>query len=203
MKKKIIGMSVVIAILAIVCAQSVIAQPTVYIWTDKAQYKPGEKGTLKISMLNQEDAPIEIRNFTIVYPWFAYDAKEGKWVGNETIKLEPAAIVASQGGKYYKEVKFTIPTDGRAAQFPYDTARVYISIWTSEGIIDETADLIISSVSLPMSLTGLETWMTSVIAAVVVCTIILAIVVFLATRRARAPEFLAPPPPPKPKAKAE
>jgi len=206
-RNKIIGMSTIIALLAILCAQSAIAQPsiTVYVWTDKSQYNPGEKGTLKISILNEGDDPIEIRNFTIVYPWFAYDANEGKWVGNVTIKLEPAEILASKGGKYYKPVEFTIPSDGRATM---ENNEVTINIGTNKGtmLVQPKPELYISSVSLPMSIVALDTWMTSLIVAVVVCTIILAIVVLLAGRRTRAPRALVPrappPPPPKPKAKA-
>jgi len=205
-RKKIIGMSVLIALIAILCAQSVAAQVsdvTVNIWTDKAQYKPGEKGTLKISILNERDEPIEIKNITIEYPWFAYDADKGEWVGNETIKLDPAEILASEGGHYYREVEFTVPADGRVTGYPFGGGSVDITIGTSEGPIQETPYLMISSVSLLMSLTGLDTWMTSLLVAVVVCTIILAIVIFLATRGTRASEIIAPPPPPKPKAKAE
>lgn len=202
-------MSTIIALLAILCAQSAIAQPSmsVYVWTDKSQYKPGEKGTLKISILNEGDEPIEIRNFTIVYPWFAYDAKEGKWVGNETIELEPAEILVSKGGEYYKPVEFTIPSDGRATM---ENNEVTISIGTSKGIVQvlPRPELYVSSVSLPMAIVALDTWMTSLIVAVVVCTIILAIVVLLATRGTRTPgallsRALVPPPPPKPKPKAK
>lgn len=208
MRNKIIGMSTIITLLAILCAQSAIAQPSisVYVWTNKPQYEPGEKGTLKISILNEGDEPVEIRNFTIVYPWFAYDADEGKWVGNETIKLEPAEILVSNGGKYYKPVEFTIPSDGRATM---ENNEVTISIGTSKGIVTvlPKPELYISSVSLPMTIVAFDTWMTSLIVAVVVCTIILAIVIFLATRGPRTPGGLipraaVPPPPPKPKAKA-
>jgi len=208
-RKKIIGMSVVIALLTILCAQSVIAQPPaipviVYAWTDKAQYKPGETGTLKISVLNELEAPIEIHNITIVYPWFGYDAEKGEWVGNETMEGNPLATMTSKGTEndhYYTGVKFPIPTDGRVAQF-LAGEDIIIDIGTSEGIIDDIeVPLLISSVSLPISITAFEMWMTSLIVAVVVCTIILAAVVFLATRRPRAPRVVAPPPSP-PKAKA-
>jgi len=206
-RKKIIGMSVVIALLTILCAQSVIAQPPaipviVYAWTDKAQYKPGETGTLKISVLNELEAPIEIHNITIIYPWFGYDAEKDEWVGNETIEGNPIATMDPTGAAddhYYTGVEFTIPTDGRAAQFFLAGEDIIIDIGTSEVIIEDIeVPLSISSVSLPVSITALDTWMTSLIAAVVVCTIILAIVILLTTRR--APKAIPPPPPPKAKA---
>jgi len=199
-KKKIIGVSVVIALLAMLCAQSVAAQVsgvTVNVWTDKPQYKPGEKGILKISVLNERDEPIEIRNITIEYPWFAYDAKEGEWVGNETLKLDPAEILSSKGGHYYKEVEFTIPSDGRAIM----EGPLRIDIATNKGVIPVFPDLSVATLSLPVSIVALDTWMTSLTAVIVVCTIILAAVIFLATRRPRTPRIVAPPPPP-PKAKA-
>ena len=206
LRKKIIGLPTMIVFLAILCTQSVVAQVLnvhVYVWTDKPQYKPGEKGALKISVLNECDEPIEIYNITIIYPWFAYDAEQGKWVGNETIKLEPAEkMLGSKGGKYYKSVEFTIPSDGRVGYSP--PKKVEIKIETSKGTLEYPqvphVYLQIASASLPMSIVDLDTWMTSLTVAVVICTIILAVVVFLSTRRARVPRMAAPP---VSKAKAE
>lgn len=203
-RKKIIGMSVVIAVLAMLCTQSVAAQITVYAWTDKPQYDLGEKGKLKISILNELDEPVEIYNITIWYPWYVYDAEKGEWVGNVTVKGDNTilATMTSKGtadDHYYQEVQFTVPSDGTAVLG--DT--ITFSIWTSKGQVPDSSDLLVAAPSLPMSLVDLDTWMTSLLVAVVVCTIILAIVVFLATRGARAPRIEAFPPPPKPKAKAE
>jgi hypothetical protein len=201
-RKKIIGMSVVIAVLAILCVQSVAAQANA--WTDKPQYNPGEKGKLEISMLNEYDKPVSIYNITIRYPWYMYDAKEAKWMGNDTIKgdtsiLKTMTEKGSSDDHYYKEVDFTVPSDGRAV-----SGYVNITFWTSEAIINEPhATYLDIAIPIPASLAGLDTWMVSLIVAVVVCTIILAIVIFLATRRARPYGFEALPPPPKPKAKAE
>ena len=203
MRKKIVGMSVVIALLAILCAQSVTAQNLiVHTWTDKLQYAPGEKGKLKISVLNELDDYVIIYNITIEYPWFHYDAEKGEWVGNETIEGEPLSTLTQKGGDFYHEEPFTIPSDGTAIM----QDRINIDIWTSEGRISGDTDLQVAAFSVPMSIVDLNTWMTSLIAAVVVCTIILAIVVLFATRRTQAPRALIPrasvPPPPKPKAKA-
>ena len=208
MRKKIVGVSVVIALLAILCAQSVTAQAIrVHAWTDKHQYAPGEKGKLKISILNELDDPVEIYNITIEYPWFRYDAETGEWVGNETLKGDTRilATLTSKGDEndhYYKEPEFTVPSDGRAIMGD----RIDIVIETSKGIISGDADLQVAAFSWPMSIADLNTWMTSLIVAVVVCTIILAMVVLFSTRRTLAPRALIPrasvPPPPKPKAKA-
>jgi len=197
LKKKIIGVSVIVAFLAMLCTQSVAAQAIrVHAWTDKPQYEAGEKGILKISVLNELDEPIEIHNITIWHPWFRYDAEIGEWVGNETFKGEPIAILASKGGDYYKEVEFTVPSDGRAIMGD----EIDIVVGTSEEIISEEADLLIAAPSWPMSIVDLDTWMTSLTVVIVICTIILAIVVFLSTRRTRARRLVAPPPPRKAKA---
>jgi hypothetical protein len=207
-KKKIIGTSVVVAFLAILCVQSVTATvPDVYVWTDKAQYSPGETGVLKISVLNVEDGPVEIHNITITYPWFVYDAEKGEWVGNATIEGDPLATMTSKGTEndhYYKEVKFTVPSDGRA-----DMSGIWqrVNIATTEGDISIPLSISVAATSWPMSLADLDTWMTYLIVAIVVCTIILAIVVLLSKSKTRAPRALiprapTPPPPPKPKAKA-
>jgi len=204
LRKKIIGMLVGVAFLAMLCAQSVTAQPpvpgiTLNAWTDKPQYEPGEKGKLKISVLNGLDEPVSIDNITIEYPWFQYDAEEGEWVGNETIRGEPIATMTKKGtdnDHYYREVEFEIPSDGRV--ITGDT--INIAVGTSKGIVSGEADLLVTAPSWPISIVDMDTWMTSLTVVIVICTIILAIVVFLSTRGTRAPRMIAPPPP---KAKAE
>jgi hypothetical protein len=203
MRKRIVGMFVVIALLAILSAQSVTAQNlTVHTWTDRIQYKPGQNGKLKISILNELGEPVEIYNITIEFPWFRYDAEKGEWVGNETIEGEPLALIESDGGDHYTEVEFTVPTDGRAVM----GNTIEIDIVTSKGTRSGDTNLLINAPNWPMAIVAFDTWMTTLIAAVVVCTIILAIVVLFATRRTQAPRDLIPrataPPPLKPKAKA-
>ena len=216
MSKRILGMSIVVAFLAILWVQSVIAAPSVYVWTDESQYNSGETGILKISILNMDDGPVEIHNITITYPWHAYDAKKGEWVGNETLEGKPLATMNSMGSEndhYYKEVEFAIPTDGRAAQL-LTAGTINIGIVTSGGVVHKTASLLVSSVSLPVSIVALDTWMTSLIVALIVSVIILAIVVFLSKRKVRSSSALAPtspaPPPtstskptPKPRPKTK
>lgn len=203
-----------VAVLTMLFAQSVAAQNiTVDAWTDKPQYDPGEKGKLKISILNELDDPIEIYNITIIYPWHVYDANKDEWIGNESVKGDTSILATmtskdSEDDHYYLDVTFTVPSDGRAVM----SGSISIGIWTSDPVLDErlhttSASVSVAAPSIPMSVMELDMWMTSLIVAVVVCTIILAIVVVLSTRRARAPRALvtrapAIPPPPKPKAKA-
>lgn len=199
-------MSVILACLVMLSVQSVAAQDmTVNVWTDKPQYEPGKKGVLIISILNEEDTPYEIYDITINYPWTVYDAEKGEWIGNETIKGDTRilATLTSNGGDYYKESGFTVPSDGRAIMG--NTIHIYINRSdpdpnTPSVLQHETATLEVAAPSWPMSIVDLNMWMTSLTVAIVICTIILAIVVFLSTRRARAPRMIAPPPPPKAKA---
>jgi len=208
MRKKIVGMVAIIAILAMLYTQAA-AAPTIIVnaWTDKAIYHPGEKGKLKISMLNlEENDAIEIYNITIIYPWWVYDAKEGKWMGNETKEgdtriLETVGSKGSEDDHYYLEAPFTVPSDGRA-----HSGSIYIGIWMSDPTNTEYRYTTSASLSVPApeprSLVGLDTWMTSLIVAIVICTIILAIVVILSKRGASPSRALvsrapAPPPPPK------
>lgn len=199
MIRRIVGISVIIALLAILCAHSVTAQAIrVHTWTNKLQYEPGGKGSLKISILNELDEYVIIYNITIEYPWFHYDAEQGEWVGNETIEGEPLATLTPKGGDYYHEEEFTVPNDGTATM----RNEIAIDIWTSKGRLNGDTDLPVASFSVPTSIVDLNMWMTSLIVAVVVCTIILAIVILFATRRTQAPRALmsraTAPPAPKP-----
>ncbi len=191
LRKKIIGVSVLVVFLAMLCTQSVSAQTIrVDTWTDKPQYNPGEKGKLKISVLNQMTDPVEINNITIRYPWFLYDAEKGEWVGNETIKGDTRILktISSKGSKddhYYREAEFTVPSDGRAIM----SGSISLYIRTNKGSLGPfTASLSVAATSIPMSIVNLDMWMTTLTVAIVICTVILAMVVFYTRRRTRALE---------------
>jgi hypothetical protein len=198
-RETIIGVALLLTVLTILCAQSVVAE--VYTWTDKPQYNLGENGKLIISMLNDYDESISIYNITILYPWHIYDANEGKWVGNVTIEGDGSILYTmtekgTDDDHYYLEVEFTVPTDGTALLGD----EISYFIWTEKQQISDDVDLVVASTSWPMAIVGLDMWMTSLIAAVVVCTIILAIVIFLATRGARTSIPIVPA---SPRAKAK
>lgn len=194
LKKKIIAMSIVIAFLVTFYVQSVAAAYTpvlgitITAWTDKAQYAPGERGKLKISILNSLDKPVDINEIYIEYPWFTYNAQgDGAWEGNETITGEPLKTISSKGGHYYTEVEFTVPSDGRIAGLSsteWNTIR--IDVETSEGkAYDFPAGILAMGTTLNMAVVDIDTWMTIMTAAIVICTIILAAVIFLSTRTPR------------------
>ncbi len=199
LRKKTIGVTVVLSVLAILCTQSVAAE--VYTWTNKPQYNLGEKGKLQISILNEYDEPVSIYNITIIYPWHVYDANEGKWLGNVTLKGESSILMTmtekgTQEDHFYREAEFTVPRDGTAIL----DDEITFTVWTSKQQIRRSVNLEVAATSYPLSVIGLDMWMTSLIAAVVVCTIILAIVIFLATRGTRTS---TPRIPASPRTKAE
>lgn len=193
-KKKIIATSIVISFLVMFYVQSVataytpIPGITITAWTDKAQYAPGERGKLKISILNSLDKPVDINEIYIEYPWFTYNAQgEGAWEGNATITGEPLKTVSSKGGYYYTEADFTVPNDGRIAWLSSaEWNAIRIDVETSEGIADDyLAGIFAMGTTLNMAVVDIDTWMTIMTAAIVICTIILAAVIFLATRAPR------------------
>lgn len=195
-KKKIIATSIVIAFLVTFYVQSVataytpLPGVTITAWTDKAQYAPGERGKLKISILNSLDKPVDVNEIYIEYPWFTYNAEgEGAWEGNATITGEPLATIPSKGGDYYTEVEFTVPNDGRIAGLSSaEWYTISIDVETSEGkAYDFPAGILAMGTTLNMAVADIDTWMTILTAAIVICTIILAAVIFLTTRTPRMP----------------
>jgi len=192
------AMSVVMAFLAILYAQSVAAQNdvTIHAWTDRRQYEPGETGTLYITIRNDlPSTDLIIKNVSIIYiPWHAY--VEDHWEGNESF-TNINQICEMKGGVYYKEVTFTVPTGGRGV-----SAVATITVKLDKPQYDPDPENVpINVAPLPTTIKDMDVWMTSLTVAMVICTIILAIVVFISTRGARATTLIAPPPPPKAKVK--
>lgn len=192
MRKKIIATAAVIAFLVTISTQSVAAYTpipgiTITAWTDKTQYAPGEKGKLKISILNSLPRPVDIREIYIEFPWYAYNAQTSMWEGNETIKGTPVDTISSEGGHYYREVEFTVPNDGRAtALSAVGWSEIMIDVDASEGKADDfPADLLVMSPTVNMALVDMDRWMTILTVAIVICTIIIAAVVFLSSRAPR------------------
>ena len=195
----------IMAFLSILYAQPVTAQNvTVNAWTDLRQYEVGQSGKLYITIRNDlPDTDLIIKNISIVYvPWHAY--VKDHWEGNESF-TNIDQICKMKGGVYYKEVTFTVPTGGRGVSAE---ARITVELDKSDyNPSRQDVDIYVAESPVPMTIEGMDLWMTSLTVAVVVCTIILAIAVFLGTRSARAPgplmpRAVVPPPPPKPKAKA-
>ena len=190
LRKKIIAMSVAIAFFVAFHVQFIVvayaAVPVdlkIEAWTDKAQYAPADKGKLKISIFNGLDRPVDINEIYIEYPWLKYNAQTHEWEGNKTLPEDgepPLATIASNGGDYYTEVEFEVPKDGRIIGVPNE---IKIHVDTSEGEDDVYADISVMSTTWNMAVVDIDKWMTILTTAIVICTIILAAVVFLSTHR--------------------
>ena len=122
-----------IAVLAVVCLSIVVITPihasyvpTVYAWTDKASYLPGDTGTLHVTVRNQGSQAFTVKNITVNYPWKAFVIDH--WDGNFTAAGINQALATGQS--YNTQYTFTIPTDGRAGQF---FGSVSISVGTDIG----------------------------------------------------------------------
>jgi len=186
------------AFLMMLYAHSVAANNdvTIYAWTDRVQYNPGETGTLYITVRNDlPDTDVIIKNISIVYiPWHAY--VEDHWEGNESF-TDINEICEMKGGVYYKEVTFTVPTGGRGV-----SAIATITVTLDKPDHNPSpypVGIDVVGLPVPTTIEDMDLWMTSLTLAMVVCAIILAIVIFLSTRGARTSRMVAPPP----KAKAE
>ena len=84
---------------------------TVYAWTEKSSYLPGDTGVLHRTVRNQGTQSFTVKNITVNYPWKAFVVDH--WDGNATYVLSPVAALAS-GQTYNTQYSFTVPTDGRA-----------------------------------------------------------------------------------------
>jgi hypothetical protein len=109
-----------IAVLAVACLSIVMItpihasySPTVYAWTDKASYLPGDTGTLHVTVRNQGTQAFTVKNITVNYPWKAFVVDH--WDGNFTAPGINQALATGQS--YNTQYTFSIPTDGRAGQF--------------------------------------------------------------------------------------
>jgi hypothetical protein len=184
LRRKIVATSLVITFVAVMCIQSAFGENgtvEVYAWTDKTQYNAGDSGTLHVTIKNGLEQAITIDDVKIWYPWHAYHADD--WVGNETIEIDPPAL--SGGESRDRPIHFDIPSDGRLLW----SDQIHIEVWTVEFDEPFTPDFArlpsvnVVSTHLPMMIKDIDRWMTILTAVIVICTIIVAAVIFLSTRR--------------------
>lgn len=191
MKGKIVALILMISAASILLS-TVSAPPPftnatgVIAYTKNMQYMPGETGTLYVVVLNNKLDPIEIKNITILYSWFTY-AKDKGWIGNDTIILSSTEkTLPSGGGKFEKEVQFSIPNDGSllSSTSPYAD----ITVYDKDGnvIASTTASIKVAVPSLYMGVQDVDkltTLFTVQVVLLIVCTIIIAATIFLSARR--------------------
>ena len=177
MKKKamLVLVSVVLAAMAFSPFAYGFASLTIYGYTNKAQYKPGETGTLTFWIYNDGTDDLILKNVTIFYPWYSVI-----WGGNETISGQDAVI--NPQGNWTTSLTFTVPNDGRAT-----SGGIHITVATDK-IPSETGSIFLN-VATPSGMGSLEGMdnlimlLTFLIIITLICTIIIAAAIFLSARR--------------------
>ena len=146
-------------------------------YTDKPQYKAGEKGTLKIWLYNDGTEDVVLKNVTVEYPWHGHYV----WEGNETIKNVNTAITVK--GNWSTSLTFTIPSDGRATGG-------FISIRFVTDKLSDTETIYLNVASVPSYLDFKDsdkmlTLFTVLVVLIIVCSAIIAAAIFLSARKSQ------------------
>lgn len=115
LKKKVMLIAALIAVIAVATAPSARAQQ-ISTLTDQAAYSPGGTGTLTITIVNNSPTnTLEIRNLTIYFPWAGF--VNGKWLtgANITDNLAPYQVLTTSGSPgggniFTYTTQFSIPS---------------------------------------------------------------------------------------------
>lgn len=177
MKGKILLFLLTITLITLVSVSNVgaVADIEIYGYTDKTQYMPGEKGTLKLLIYNEGTEDIILYNVTIEYPWHSYYI----WEGNETITINQPVMV---GKNWNTTISFTIPTDGRAI-----SGNIHVTAVTDE-IPSRVRNFPLNIAGTPVytatqDMDKIVTLFTILVVLLIVCTVIIAATLFLTGRR--------------------
>jgi hypothetical protein len=191
MKGKIVALIVMISAASILLS-TVAADPqftgqiVARAYTTDTQYMPGQTGTLYIVVLNYRSSPVEIKNITIYYPWLNY-AKDKGWTGNDTIiPSSTEKTLSSDGGKFEKEIQFTIPNDGSIIHGVFSTADVTVYDKDGNEVASTEAYIVVAVPTSYLAIQDVDkltTLFTVQVILLIVCTIIIAATIFLAGHR--------------------
>lgn len=183
LKKEILIVFLVLASVTLaflpLCKAQQYASVTVYGYTDKPYYKPGDTGTLRFWVYNSGTEDLILKNISIYYPW--YNAV-GLWGGNVTI-VPPTSTVISPGGKWSSTSSFTVPNDGRISSVG---SSITINVVTAETTGSLSITMNIASAPFYFSLQNMDqllTWQMILVVVIVVCTLIIVAAMFLSVRR--------------------
>lgn len=144
-----------------------------FVRTDKAEYLPGETGTLHYSVYNSRSGAITLKKVTIIYSnWRAI--RNGVWEGNQTIDLNVAII---GNGVYENSTTFTVPSDGRTS------TSVSVTFETEPAGAIGTEFTTISVSITPNYLAQIIMWLMVLDLLVIVAIVIIAATIFLSARR--------------------
>jgi hypothetical protein len=157
---------------------------TVYAYTNKPYYAPGDTGTLQFWVYDSGPSNLILNNVTIYYPWYNPLAL---WGGNATIVPSTSTVIAP-GGNWSCTASFTVPNDGRA---PSGTSSINIIVATNEVTCSSAVPLTVTSVPSYFSLQNMDQLLTLLmilVAAIVICTLIIVAAMFLSMRRQMMPK---------------
>ena len=172
-KKKFASIILTFSMLSLVTFAIAQEPQPITTWTDRPEYAPSETGTLYIVFYNDEDSAVTIEKILVVFDdWRIYENDE--WKGNRTLEVNEAVV---SKGTYPTSTTFTVPTDGRAV-----STNVHIIVQTTElGSIHYYP--FITVVETQRYMEQIVTLFTIQVVLMIVCTIIIAATIFLASRR--------------------
>jgi hypothetical protein len=171
-------MIIALAILVFSPAANASATTTLYGYTDKTSYMPGDTVTVYFYIHNYGPDQIVLANVTVIYPW--YNIILG---GNQTIDAKNAVL--TQGKNWNSSATFTIPTDGRASGDTIDFSFAYVigsTVYTGSGSVN--FPLISGVTALPLNIMdNLVTVLTVETVLLIISALIIAAAIFLSKRR--------------------
>ena len=180
MEKKILVMFTVTALIALASVSSAWAASfSIYGYTDKPQYKPGEAGTLKIWIYNDGSEDLILKNITLYYPWHNII-----WGGNETLVPSTDTVIAPKGN-YSTTTRFTIPNDGRATD-----GNIRIHVITNDPIDDEYLYLNVANPPVSTAFENMDNLITLFSALVIITLGGIIGIVFTIYLTARRPKMV-------------
>jgi hypothetical protein len=170
-----------LAILAFAPVANAAVSISVYGYTDKTNYMPGDTVTVTVSIYEAGTDTIILKNVTIVFPWYSII-----WGGNKTIDAKNAPI--AQGESWNFTTTFTIPTDGRALSDSITISYYAVSGSTvyQNSVSPSSLYLHINSVPYYFSfenMNNLVTIITVEAVLIIVSALIIAAAIFLSARR--------------------
>ncbi len=185
MEKKILVMLTVTALIALASVSSIWgASFSIYGYTDKPQYKPGEAGTVKIWIYNDGAEDLILKNITLYYPWHNII-----WGGNETLVPSEDTVIAPKGN-YSTTTKFTIPNDGRANDGRIDGEFVTIHVITDKRTIDGYVALNVANPPVSTAFENMDNLITLLTALVVIILVGIIGIIFTIYLTARRPKMV-------------
>jgi hypothetical protein len=184
MKGKIALLLAVTVLLTFSVTFNVKADPSihVYAYTDRIQYRPGESGTIKILVINTASDVGIIKNVTIEYPWYILGLG-----GNDTINSVSQTLTLNQN--WTSSVSFTIPTDGRVANYAGSTS-AHVTVYYDYSVLNtprstsRSVDVGMNIVSAPMLFSVQElSMLTILLILIIIVVLVSALIVAYAVMR--------------------